>query len=584
MSDRVINLLLVDDDPIFSLGLRTALQAYPDVQIIAQTETTIATLERLGEFSGDQFPDLLILELNLKPLGSGLQLCQQLKERFPNLAIFLLTVQEDAQILATAKALGVAGYASKGIAIAQLVPLLHQVATGTPAWELLPPTTLPRQTNRPNSLLTRIGNSGLQQIQQSLTEVRTQLARLNLSDIDWFYWTGRERELRTAYWVVSQLLPVEVISAPSPPPENLSQQQLKGSGGRRLTLNDSQEPNLQLRQSYPGEPITQNLREVSPSRLIIEKTLQGIQANVKNLTETPLEIDILQVERKQEILYLVVKNLEKIIAEQRFLALKKEDISEAKLQLLRDLWQSSTLDFFLKYYPSLTGIREYTIVDLIMENAPIVQTTLLTNIPETTELLAYLLFENSLIIDQVTYSANTPEAIARAEILLQNLVIQVANGVMQFLLNYFPEVELVKHNLYQPQYHSPREIANFRNNLSWQTRLQYYLEEPKDIFESKVHLYILNGRGIRKTSIYAPRQLELEELKGLRWAVTIAWELRDTISPRLRAAVAVVGKGAVYILTQVVGRAIGLIGRGIIQGIGSTLQDARYGKKSERGK
>ncbi|MEG4329441.1 DUF3685 domain-containing protein, partial [Microcoleus sp. herbarium5] len=36
--------------------------------------------------------------------------------------------------------------------------------------------------------------------------------------------------------------------------------------------------------------------------------------------------------------------------------------------------------------------------------------------------------------------------------------------------------------------------------------------------------------------------------------------------------------GVVYVLTQVIGRGIGLIGRGIIQGIGNSLQDSKFGK------
>jgi hypothetical protein len=66
--------------------------------------------------------------------------------------------------------------------------------------------------------------------------------------------------------------------------------------------------------------------------------------------------------------------------------------------------------------------------------------------------------------------------------------------------------------------------------------------------------------------------------------VTIAFEARDAIAPRLRSTVAWAGKGVVYVLTQVIGRSIGLVVRGVIQGIGNTLQDARFGKNSERGK
>ena len=48
-------------------------------------------------------------------------------------------------------------------------------------------------------------------------------------------------------------------------------------------------------------------------------------------------------------------------------------------------------------------------------------------------------------------------------------------------------------------------------------------------------------------------------------------EARDAIAPQVQALVRRIGDLMVVLLTQVVGRAIGLIGRGIAQGMGRTL-------------
>ncbi|HEY9710912.1 MAG TPA: DUF3685 domain-containing protein, partial [Oculatellaceae cyanobacterium] len=118
----------------------------------------------------------------------------------------------------------------------------------------------------------------------------------------------------------------------------------------------------------------------------------------------------------------------------------------------------------------------------------------------------------------------------------------------------------------------------------WKYRLTELLSEPQAIFESRYNLFFLSDTGIKQTSIYAPRREELEQLRGIPVAVTLAYELRDAIAPRLRATVAWVGRGVVYILTQVLGRSIGLVVRGVLQGIGSSIQDTRFGKNGERGK
>jgi hypothetical protein len=95
-----------------------------------------------------------------------------------------------------------------------------------------------------------------------------------------------------------------------------------------------------------------------------------------------------------------------------------------------------------------------------------------------------------------------------------------------------------------------------------------WIEEPKAIFESRYPLFVLSDAGIKQTSIYAPRRQELEQLQGIPLAVTLAFETRDAISPRLRSTVAWAGKGVVYVLTQVIGRSIGLVVRGVFKALG----------------
>jgi hypothetical protein len=70
----------------------------------------------------------------------------------------------------------------------------------------------------------------------------------------------------------------------------------------------------------------------------------------------------------------------------------------------------------------------------------------------------------------------------------------------------------------------------------------------------------------------------LAQLQGLARTVTLLLELRDALSPRLRSLVKFLGKGFVFALTQVIGRAIGLMIKGILQGIGNSWQETRYSR------
>jgi hypothetical protein len=167
-------------------------------------------------------------------------------------------------------------------------------------------------------------------------------------------------------------------------------------------------------------------------------------------------------------------------------------------------------------------------------------------------------------------------------LLLDHLLIQLANGVIYPLLNLLGDVEPIKQNFYDRRLMSSREIARFRNNLSWRYRIEKYVGEPTAIFESQYRLFIFHGRGIKTAAIYAPRKSELEQLSGLQLAVTLTLEARDAIAPRVRSALSVVGSGVIYVLTEVVGRGIGLVGRGILKGLGNAWQEGRSGRSGNR--
>ena len=89
-----------------------------------------------------------------------------------------------------------------------------------------------------------------------------------------------------------------------------------------------------------------------------------------------------------------------------------------------------------------------------------------------------------------------------------------------------------------------------------------YLYESKreyiDIIDKKFTRYFKNEN----------REKELENLEWLQKQVTLLVEIRDALAPQLEIAVKYVGKIFVTILTKVLGKAIGLIGKGVLQGLG----------------
>jgi hypothetical protein len=268
---------------------------------------------------------------------------------------------------------------------------------------------------------------------------------------------------------------------------------------------------------------------------VFESTLAVIRSPLINRTKLSFEIDVLQDNRQRELLYLVLDEIRKNVDEMRYLQISTGELTGRLNLIIYDIWEKVTRKFLEINASVYDEISQGRLNEIILEEREAIQTEILNKIPFNLDLFSYLLYENSLTIDGVEYRANAPETIARAEILLQNLIHNLANAVTVIILNNFSESERIKHKLYQSEFLIARKLAKIRNELSWKYRWQQYWQEPKNIFESQYQLFHYSEGQIKSLAIYSPRQEELNSLTGIPWLVSIALELRDSLSPRLRA-------------------------------------------------
>ncbi len=573
MSDRPLKLLLIDQDPIFRLGLRVALEAIPNLEAIAVVETDTIALQILAEIA-EKDPNqvnLVVLEIgNGRSTISqqlGLQFCRQLKALYPNLPILLLSSIQEQGLLLAVKSVGVNGYCLKGTPLPELVAAMQEVADGGSYWfqdtqAIITPNSCTDAINRvstPNSPLpfSKLRNnlrlSGIANIDATLATVTAQLQVPGLPVLDRAILAGQRRELLAARWLLNRLL----VS-----PQERQEEQIPVAD--EPPLSPSLSNAIQQRQTV--SPL------LSPGTLqsaLFTSCVTKLQFPLRNVTDIPLEIDIFREDKKRELLYLILQKLAEQLDELRASQIEINQLYELKSTLIRDLWQVAIIDFFGKFSRIKVVNQNIEIVNLLLQNTEVVQRDILNKIPLICELYSYLLFQTELNIDNSSYPVVSAEAKSQALTILENLLIQVANGVVQPLLNYLADVEEIKQNFYGRQLISTREIERFRNDLSWKYRLKKYINEPKAVFESRYELFVIVPRGIANTSVYAPRNQELVKLSNIPLIVTLLLEFSDAIAPRLKSLVAFLGSGIVFILTQIIGRGLGLIGRGILQGIGS---------------
>ena len=567
-ASRLLQLILIEADPVLRLGLLTGLSRFADLQVAVEAETGASALRTLADRMRSSASIDVIL-LDLENAGSSqprldLDLLRQLKTQYPNLPILLIGSLPDA-IALEAVQIGTEGYCARGSSIADLATATRQVAAGQTYWDLerlqsLTIVTPPERSFNPlRGARQALRSSSLQQIEAALIELDNQLRSSGLSLLDKAILTGQRRELKAAQWVVKRVFSSSDL-APEParvsPPLDEPLRSLPSSS--------------QLVPDSPPEMLPSDLQAI-----LFDGISAKLQSSLENLTNSPLEIDIFRAERKRELFYIVLRQIEASLEELRFSQIQPGQLIEKQSVILQDLWQAITLDFFGRYYTLRVRNQDIEVVTALLQDEKTVQTEILNKIPAVMELYAHLLFRSALTIDNTDYVIGSADAIARATDLLENLTIQLANAVVQPLLNRFSDLEAVKQGFYDRRLLSTRDIERFRNDLSWKYRVDRYVSEPTAIFESRYSLLVFTHQGIVRIFIYAPRRNELEQLAGVRLAVTLALETRDAISPRLRSGIAFIGSGVVYLLTDVIGRGLGLIGRGIVKGIGNAWQDSR---------
>jgi DNA-binding NarL/FixJ family response regulator len=123
MSDS-IQIVIVDDHPLFRDGVAFTLQSQPDFEIVGQGTTAAEAVE----LSSQLLPDLLLLDINIP--GGGLNVVQAIAAACPVTKIVMLTASEaEEDVLAALKA-GARGYIVKGVSARELVSSLRAICAG----------------------------------------------------------------------------------------------------------------------------------------------------------------------------------------------------------------------------------------------------------------------------------------------------------------------------------------------------------------------------------------------------------------------------------------------------------------------
>lgn len=119
-----MQIILIDDDSLVCLSLKTILQADPEITVAAIGTSGEEAVELYRKFQ----PDILLMDIQMKGIG-GLAAGERILARYPDARILFLTTFSDNEYIIKALGMGAKGYLIKQD-IEAILPALRAVMSG----------------------------------------------------------------------------------------------------------------------------------------------------------------------------------------------------------------------------------------------------------------------------------------------------------------------------------------------------------------------------------------------------------------------------------------------------------------------
>ena len=118
-------ILLVDDHEVVRLGLKSLLEHNDQFEVVAEAGTAkeaVAMVEK-------HHPDVVLMDIRL-PGPSGIEACEEITERWPDVRVVILTSYAEDEMLFSAIRAGASGYVLKQIGAEGLVTAIEAACRG----------------------------------------------------------------------------------------------------------------------------------------------------------------------------------------------------------------------------------------------------------------------------------------------------------------------------------------------------------------------------------------------------------------------------------------------------------------------
>lgn len=126
-----IRLMIIDDHSIVRHGLRSILELEYEIEVVGEADNGGSALRLIDGLC----PDIVLLDLSLGERGTaeGLEVCQAITARYPNISVIVLTTFLEECLVLRAIRNGAKGYILKDVDAVDLVKMVRAVKRGESA-------------------------------------------------------------------------------------------------------------------------------------------------------------------------------------------------------------------------------------------------------------------------------------------------------------------------------------------------------------------------------------------------------------------------------------------------------------------
>src|SRR5438270_4873740 len=120
-----IRLMIVDDHEVVRLGLLAAFELEPDLNVVGEASNGAEALAKMSVLA----PALVLMDVRMEKM-SGIEACREIKSRYPNVSILMITSYTDEEAVVASVLAGASGYILKNVSRAELLRSIRLVASG----------------------------------------------------------------------------------------------------------------------------------------------------------------------------------------------------------------------------------------------------------------------------------------------------------------------------------------------------------------------------------------------------------------------------------------------------------------------